>query len=308
MLEQVLSALRRNGYEGRVCRAERLADLRAEYEARRAAGELEPMLDDDYFRHYAFNAADVMPGARSVVVVAAPHPPVAFTFARRGKTYRLLVPPTYFQGAAADEKVAAVLNEMLAPGGGRVVRATLPVKLLAVRTGLAAYGKNNITYVEGLGSFYRLTAFLSDLPVDARDGWREAAALPRCAECVACARACPTGAIADDRFLLHVDRCITFHNEMPPEVPFPRWLEPSWHECLVGCMKCQRACPENKAVRDWFVEGAAFDEAETALLLRGAPLDELPPALREKLERTDLAKGLDVLPRNLGAIFNRDAP
>jgi len=37
----------------------------------------------------------------------------------------------------------------------------VPIDRLAVRGGLATYGRNNVTYVPGMGSFHRLSAFYS---------------------------------------------------------------------------------------------------------------------------------------------------
>ena len=36
------------------------------------------------------------------------------------------------------------------------------MKLAAVRSGLAQYGRNNICYVEGMGSFFSFHAYLTD--------------------------------------------------------------------------------------------------------------------------------------------------
>ena len=128
----------------------------------------------------------------------------------------------------------------------------MPEKLLAVRSGLARYGKNNITYVPGMGSLHRLAVFVSDLPC-VEDNWGEVKTLKTCDGCTACMDACPTGAIVSDRFLIHAERCITFHNERIEE--FPEWLDSSWHNCLVGCLRCQWVCPENRDVRQWVEDG-----------------------------------------------------
>lgn len=128
--------------------------------------------------------------------------------------------------------------------------------------------------------------------------------MERCQRCQACARSCPTGAIVPERFMLRAERCITFRNEKPGQVAFPEWMEPSWHNCLVGCMHCQRICPENKDRLSWYEEGAEFSVDETAFLLGGTPQAELPGTLVEKLERWDLLDWLDVLPRNLRALLD----
>jgi hypothetical protein len=42
-----------------------------------------------------------------------------------------------------------------------------------------------------------------------------------------------------------------------------------------------------------------FSQEETALLLQGVTLDQLPPATAKKLEQSDMVELLDVFPRNL---------
>ena len=103
-------------------------------------------------------------------------------------------------------------------------------------------------------------------------------------------------------------RCLTFRNEKPGSVPFPAWLDPAWHNCLVGCMICQWVCLENREFPGWIEEGAEFSEGETALLLEGVPPDQLPAALMEKLARWDLVDLLDVIPRNLGVSCDERQP
>ena len=151
---------------------------------------------------------------------------------------------------------------------------------LAVRSGLAAYGRNNVTYVTGLGSFHRLSAFYSDMPCDG-DEWHELRLLDRCVKCRLCHRLCPTGAIARDRFLLHAERCIVFHNEKPWTVPFPAWLDPAWHNCLVGCLLCQAKCPENRDRCRDLSDGCGFTAGDGARPRRDS-LDRLPALAGEE--------------------------
>jgi epoxyqueuosine reductase len=174
------------------------------------------------------------------------------------------------------------------------------LKLLAVCSGMATYGKNNIAYVEGLGSFVRLKAFLSDMPADRSDGFKPQV-MKECDRCKACLNECPTKAIVPDRFLIHAERCITFLNEGNEE--FPEWVDPAWHNSLIGCMKCQLVCPVNKLLIKWVEEGEDFNETETELILNGAPLDRIPPATAHKLNRGYMVEYMDVLPRNLRALL-----
>ncbi|MGQ9584936.1 MAG: 4Fe-4S double cluster binding domain-containing protein [Anaerolineae bacterium] len=124
-----------------------------------------------------------------------------------------------------------------------------------------------------------------------------------CRNCSACLRHCPAGAIPSDRFLLRAERCVTFHNESSRD--FPDWLHPSWHRCLVGCLRCQEVCPANKEVLHWVVEGGKFSQKETVLLLQGTALDRLPSETARRLEQADLVDLLDVLPRNLYLLLHQ---
>ena len=128
--------------------------------------------------------------------------------------------------------------------------------------------------------------------------------LERCTNCRACIIKCPTRAIGEDRFLLHAERCLTFHNENPAAVPFPAWIDPSWHNSIFGCMICQRYCPEDKEFKDWIEVREEFSEEETSMILQQQSGVDLPAAIKEKLDRLEMAESIDILPRNLGVLLN----
>jgi epoxyqueuosine reductase len=303
-MNDLCSHLEQLGLRARIVSIARLGDLRRALHDRHAQGQFDP----EFFRlrlsRFEFTPPADLPDAASLIVVAKPRPQHQATFTRQGATVALTIPPTYVHYEAVREEIAALLSAWLAPPGYGVARARLPLKTLAVRGGLADYGRNNITYVPGMGSFHQLTAYFSDLPCT-EDAWREPHVMDRCQKCHACRSACPTGAIPSDRFLLRAERCITYHNEQPAGVPFSAGLDPAWHNCLVGCMHCQRVCPETLPFLGWFDGCEEFDEEETALLLSGAVRDQLPPATAAKLERLDLLDSLDTMSRNLGIFFSR---
>jgi len=294
----LIDHLQNKGYRGRVVSIHRLQDLQEGIEGLRHDGLLDEDLYKDYLNGFDSAPPQELPNAKSILVVAAPQPQYRVTFQSGTKSVRLIIPPTYLFAQEADLAVQHTLYEWLAPHGYRALPARLPKKLLAMRSGLGAYGKNNICYVEDIGSFHRLSVFYSDFPCR-EDTWREPHMLEACQNCTACQKRCPTGAIDSDRFLIHAERCLTFWNEKPSDVPFPDWIDPQWHEGLVGCMRCQKACPENKAFWNWIEEGPQFSHDETVLLLAGASGDQLPTAIKEKLEGFDLMQLLYTMPRNL---------
>jgi epoxyqueuosine reductase len=294
----ICSKLEERGYRGTVLSIEHVAQLKHEIEERLSQKEVDAGLYEKYLSSFKFDIPTSLPKARSIIITAAPQPQRKITFHFNDQTYSVIIPPTYY--ADTDDQIRNILENILNTNVYQLHRAALPLKLLAVRSGMARYGKNNIAYIEGLGSFMRLRAFLSDMPTGIGD-WSEPRVMKECDRCKACLKACPTRAIVPDRFLIHAERCITFLNEWTEE--FPEWLDPSWHNSLIGCMKCQLVCPVNKRFVKWVEEGEVFNEAETEIILSGVPLDRIPPETAHKLKRSYMVEYLDVLPRNLRALL-----
>jgi epoxyqueuosine reductase len=301
LIETLYSKLEKQKLKGRVLSIQRLKDVQEEIEGRRNRERF----DEEFYREglsfFSFQPPDDFQAA-SLIVVAVPRPQTKISFTFNGKTSTLILPPTYLGFSEVDRRVEGLLTGWLAPGGYRTAPAVLPRKLLAVRSGLAGYGRNNIAYIPGMGSFFQPAVFYSDLPCQ-EDTWREPRMMDRCQDCQVCLKKCPTGAITPGRFLLRAEKCLVFHNERPPEHPFPGWIDPAWHNCLVGCMLCQQFCPMDKAFLEWFEGNESFSHEETALLLKGTSSGQLPAATRAKLERLGLLYFLEMLPRNLEVFF-----
>ena len=295
------------GFKYRVVSIQHLYDLRDEIETRHVKGQLAVEFYRERLNFYAFSPPDDFPSARSLIVVAVPRPQTPVNFTLDGKQLTLILPPTYAKYSEINQQVGDLLSELLAPEGYRVAQALLPLKLLAVRSSLAEYGRNNICYISGMGSFSQLAAYYSDMPCQ-EDTWQDPVMMERCKTCQACMIKCPTGAIAPDRFLLHADRCLVFHNERSASYQFPTWIEPGMHHCLMGCMVCQQYCPEDKPFLAWFEQSVDFSSAETDLLLKGSDRSELPADTTEKLKALELIDSLELLPRNLGVFLKKTGP
>lgn len=304
--EELLLQLEERGYRGRIVSISRLRELKEEITGRLSQGLFDEEFYTSRLTFFDFDAPETLPHARSIIVVAVPRPQAQATFTYEGKRRDLILPPTYVAYQQTANHVAELLTEVLKKKGYAAALTALPLKLLAVRSGLSEYGRNNITYVSGMGSFLQLVAVYSDLPCE-EDGWREARMMKSCEKCQACRLSCPTGAISTDRFLLHAERCIAFRNEKKGDVPFPDWIDQSWHNSLYGCLFCQRACPEDKPFLNWIDEREEFSQEETELLLKGQLLNSLPDTTLDKLKNLDLADpdSLDNLPRNLRVLLMR---
>lgn len=307
VIERLYSQLEQHGLKGRVVSIQRLQDLKQDIEGRHA----QDIFDEDFYRErlrfFEFSPPNEILASTSLIVAAMPRPQTRVNLTWNGKTLSLILPPTYLEYGRISGRIENLLAGLLAPEGYHVTLARLPLKSLAVRSGLGAYGRNNICYVPGMGSFLQLVACYSDLPCE-EDDWREPVMMEECQDCQACLRKCPTQAITSQRFLLHAERCIVFHNERPADHSFPDWLDLSSHDCLLGCMYCQRFCPEDKKFLAWFEGNEEFSHVETSLLLRSSSRDQLPAETVGKLERLELLDDLEILPRNLKVLFKVDRP
>jgi len=288
----------------RVVSTRHLDDLQAEIENLRRQGQFDKEFADRYMLTFKFSAPEELKEASSLIIVAMPRPPTKAIFLWNGKKRSFILPPTY---TAYDEKrihIERLVLEAVGKRGYGVATPRLPLKLLAARSGLTEYGRNNIAYVEGMGSFMRLTAVYSDMPCE-EDQWQEAKIMKRCENCNLCIKACPTGAISEDRFLLHAEKCLTYHNEKEGNIPFPSWIRSEWHNCLIGCIRCQAACPKNKPYLNQFGETAEFDEGETRLLLKGMSRDSIPQSTLNKMKLLSLTDYFSEMPRNLSVLLNQ---
>lgn len=247
---------------------------------------------------FHFTIPERLPGAASILIVAGRSPAVRVYFTLKDGVKTFILPPTYLNAGLRDRMQELVYGAL--DGTGYAVRAAVPLKLLSAMSGLSRYGKNNITYYPGLGSYVLLQAYFTPLPPAHEVG--EPLVADECATCGVCIRACPTGAISDSHFVIDVGRCLTFYNEYPE--PFPAWMSQDIHHCLIGCMRCQDACPKNAVNKAFVVDGPAFDADETAQILAIEPLESLSPAAVDKIDALSFKGDYYVFARNLNALVH----
>lgn len=303
MTERIVQGLENIGIRARFASVTVLRSVHEDIQTILAEGEIDRELYDEYLSAFDYSLPSTFSEARSLVVAAVPSAPIKVVFNHRGGPIEALVPPTYSDAKEVDDTVLATMREFAQ--GARFERAYLPLKTLAAKTGVMLYGRNNIGYVPGRGSYHRLTAFLTDIEVE--DGsWGEKGVLPGCKTCRKCLDACPTQAILEDRFLIRAERCITYLNERASDRPFPYWVGEKAHNALVGCMICQRVCPYDKgALRD-FKEGVTLSEQETAFLLGELNDQSLAIEVDNKLAKVGLDR--TIFPRNLKVLMDSGWP
>lgn len=294
ILESLFSFAGNAGYELRLVSPAQLKEPETEPENRRRTDSINKDYIIEQLTSPEISVPEILPECRSVILIAVPQPIILLLFRFDGIDRQVCIPPGY--DASVDPVIENDLKEILTSGRFRIERAALNLKQLAVRSGMAVYGRNNMCYIPGKGSYFRFVAFCSDLPFH-DEPRRPSRFMERCSTCRECISACPTGAIDENRFLFHSELCIAFYNEHAGSLP--GFIKPSYHNCLLGCLKCQNACPENKHKPVRFETKEEFSEYETMLIMNNKPLNTAPSSMQRKLERLNIVNYYPSLSLNL---------
>jgi len=297
-MDHILRELEKHGFQARTVSISHLAELKEAIDKRYEKGEFSEEFYRERLTDFCFEPPKSFAGARIIIIAAFPQAKIQVVIRLLGKPFPLIIPPTYqyYPNSVAER----LLKRILKPAGYRLARTILPLKLLAARSGLGSFGRNNICYVPGMGSYHRLMAFYSDYPAN-DDFWQPAKLMKTCAKCWTCQRNCPTGAISTESYLLRAERCLTYLNEKAGD--FPVWVNPACHNSLVGCLECQDVCPENSPFRKWIERGEDFSEEESLSLMQGDGPEKLPLSLQKRLQNLGLMEYIELLPRNIRSVM-----
>jgi epoxyqueuosine reductase len=210
------------------------------------AGVMQPWLD----RHEPLRASleAILPAARSVVMLATDHAigrgaeaePVA---AGRGRVARYARGDDYHDLLRGRLNALAAWLEAAAPGSrarGVVDSAPLAERDYGQAAGLGWFGKNTMLIDPRAGSYFLLSALVTDLPLPA-DAPLE---IDHCGTCTACLEACPTAAFPQPR-VLDANKCISAVTIEDHEALSPA-LREGMGDWIFGCDICQEVCPWNR--------------------------------------------------------------
>ncbi len=241
-----------------------LEAVRSELQQRRTTGELDRKFADNRLGFFRYErSSESMAEPLGVIMVAVPRPAHRVGFELETGKFEVILPPTYVRYSEVFEEVREDLCRRIPVLGGHLEILLAPLKAVACRIGLAQYGRNNVTYIPGWGSYFELLGYVTDVELGLASGWspQPAQLMADCEGCNICESACPTGAINDDRMLLHAESCTAYFSEEPGDVE--RKLAA---RCLFGCLECQEICPVNRDLlqTEWTV---GFDRAETEMIL-----------------------------------------
>ena len=278
---------------------DRLYELQKELQDFRDTEELNGFQKWIFSDIYKFELPEVNFEAKSIILVAVPHPMyVNVILHYQGKSYQ-----TKGLGSSDMQTTRDYITKIVNEEGYQAQEIWhFPLKRLAVQSGLAIYGRNNITYVDEYGSSISYIAFVSDARSE-EDNWREMCYDKFCDKCGLCLTTCPTGAIRQERFLINNERCLSCINEGEGE--FPDWLPKDVHHTIYDCLRCQEKCPLNLKVKDpgEVIRTLEISEEETEMLLAGKGKDDFSQEFLERAAVIDLFAWNATLARNIRAII-----
>lgn len=240
------------------------------------------------------------PDIRSLVIIALPSPPCCIEVEWNGKVIEADIPPVYVHRDQQLSVIKKTVNDVFAPYQLTSWPVALPKKMLAAMCGFGKYGRNNILYIEGMGSCHRLTVFGTDMVCSDEIELAADLRMDRCSKCGICIKQCKTGAISSNGVQIDPDKCLTFLNETKGAMP--EWIPRDWHNSLVGCIRCQERCPANKGAWNRQKVGKLSAD-ETQAIMKTSAFDALDAALQNKLSALSLDRYFDVLERNISLLF-----
>jgi len=207
--------------------------------ARGLAGPMQDWLE----RHEPLrrSVATILEGAASVVMLATDHatlPDTASCPPGQGRVARYAWSDDYHDLLRSRVNALSAWLEARVPGcrtRGVVDSAPIAERDFAQAAGLGWIGRNAMLISPTAGSWFLLTAFVTDVPLPA-DAPLET---DHCGTCTACLDACPTDALLD------AARCISALT-VESRSPIPAELRAAMGEWVFGCDVCQEVCPWNR--------------------------------------------------------------
>lgn len=202
----------------------------------------------------------ILPGVRSVIVLAAAYPFAGFEassamapgpeavgsrpprgvvarYARSGDYHLLLAQPLKLLANHVDRLGGPGTRSLAYVDTGPILERDL-----AQRAGLGFVGKHTNLIQRRGGNWFFLAEILTtfELPPDPPEQ-------NRCGNCTRCIGACPTQAITAP-FQLDARRCISYLT-IEHRGPIPLELRPAMGNRIFGCDDCLAACPWNRFAR-----------------------------------------------------------
>lgn len=220
---------------------------------------------DDRFEAYA-HPRHVLEGVRSLMIMALRYrtvEPPATVEPGHGRVSRYAWGVDYHD--VLHERLHALADFLRAQRPEAKVRgvvdsAPLLEREFAQRAGLGWIGKHTLLLNREVGSWFFLSALLTDQEL----AYDTATETDHCGTCTACLDACPTDAFVAP-YVLDATKCLSY-TTIELREPIPMELRAGQGDWVFGCDVCQDVCPWNRKV-------PAVDEPEFVPLEGMNPLD-----------------------------------
>ena len=242
--------------------------------------------------HLATHPQSLLPGAQSIVAVAASYlghleAPPPTEGEPRGRVARYAWGSDYHDvlKELAHELVRRVERIAGRPVAARVFVDSSPLseRAVAERAGLGWFGKNTMLLLPGAGSWAFLCEVMLDLPLVPDRPVRKS-----CGACMRCLDVCPTGALVAPG-VLDTPRCISFLTiELRERIP--HHLRPLMGNWIFGCDDCQDVCPVNRRALPARIAALRAYDVERAYPRLIPLLDLTDPDFRAAYRRTPIVR------------------
>jgi epoxyqueuosine reductase len=189
---------------------------------------------------------NLLPGAKSVVCLAAPHRTDPLRADDGSIVARYAAGPDY-HGTLRKRAIRvarAAVERLSEPVRWRVCVDSTPLaeRSFAAAAGVGWIGKNGCLIDRDFGSYLLLAEIVTDLALPPDDPVAEL-----CGSCVRCLESCPTDAFLAPG-LLDAARCLAYWT-IEHRGPLPDAVKESVGDRVFGCDVCQEVCPWNGPAR-----------------------------------------------------------
>ena len=166
----------------------------------------------------------------------------------------------YIASNSAYHAAKRVADEIIKEGYEAFSNAHIAIKPYLLKMGVGETGRNSLVSVDGLGTRFHAQIILTDMPIDTDTPQKPRFVSDLCADCAACVKACPAGAILENG-RIDIEKCLRARDDGDV---VPESLRALYENRILGCDVCQNVCPRNRGQAftrpdDEFLENTALE-------------------------------------------------